>query len=129
MAFETPNWANKTVLIAEDEILGRKYLEKVLKPSQIKIIFAKDGQEAIDKFNEFPGINLILMDLKMPGKDGYAATTEIKSIKPDLPIIAQTAFAFLQDKEKALDVGCDEYLTKPLTRAILYDKMIKYLGK
>jgi len=128
MAIDIPNWADKTVLIAEDEILGRKYLEKVLKPSQAKLIFAKNGLEAIEKFNEFPSIDLVLMDLKMPLKSGYEAAAEIKTINPHMPIIAQTAFAFHHDKEKALESGCDEYIAKPITRADLYSKMIKYLG-
>ncbi len=128
MKHEFPNWADKVVLVAEDEILGRKYLEKVLKPSQVKLIFANDGQEAIDKFKSFEEINLVLMDLKMPLKNGYEATKEIKSIRPDVPIIAQTAFAFQQDEQKALSAGCDDYLTKPITRVKLYSKMRKYLG-
>jgi len=128
MKHEFPNWADKVVLVAEDEILGRKYLEKVLKPSQVKLIFANDGQEAIDKFKSFEEINLVLMDLKMPLKNGYEATKEIKSIRPDVPIIAQTAFAFQQDEQKALSAGCDDYLTKPITRVNLYNKMRKYLG-
>ncbi len=128
MKQEFPNWADKVVLVAEDEILGRKYLEKVLKPSQVKLIFANDGQEAIDKFKSFKEINLVLMDLKMPLKNGYEATKEIKSLRPDIPIIAQTAFAFQQDEQKALSAGCDDYLTKPITRVKLYSKMRKYLG-
>ena len=126
---DTPDWADKVILVAEDEILGRKYLEKVLKPTRVKIIFANDGQEAVDKFKAFDEINLVLMDLKMPLKNGYEATVEIKSLKPGVPVIAQTAFAFLQDEAKAMEAGCDEYLSKPLTRTKLYNKMIKYLGR
>jgi CheY-like chemotaxis protein len=129
MKKNAPNWADKVVLVAEDEILGRKYLEKVLKPSQVKLVFAHDGQDAIEKFKSIPEIDLVLMDLKMPLKNGYQATSEIKAIKPNIPIIAQTAFAFQQDEQKALEAGCDDYVTKPITRATLYAKMIKYLGE
>jgi len=65
------------------------------------------------------------MDMKMPVLDGYEATRRIKAIKPDLPIIATTAYALPGDKEKALEAGCDAYISKPLRKAELFEKIEK----
>lgn len=73
---------------------------------------AINGSEAVELCLMMPDISLVLMDVKMPVMDGYEATRLIKQLKPDLPVIALTAFAFAGDKEKALDSGCDNYLSK-----------------
>jgi len=74
-----------------------------------------------------PNIDLVLMDIRMPVMDGIEATKLIKQIRPDLPIIAQTAYAFSEEKNKILSIGCDEYLSKPLENNKLNALINKYL--
>jgi CheY-like chemotaxis protein len=73
------------------------------------------------------GVDLILMDLKMPGMDGFVATHLIKAEMPELPIIALTAYSLAEDKSKALEAGCDSVITKPVDRSILYNEISKKL--
>jgi CheY-like chemotaxis protein len=68
------------------------------------------------------------MDINMPEIDGYEATREIKKFMPDLPIIAQTANAVEGDKEKVLEAGCDDYISKPIKKEVLWAKIEKHLG-
>jgi len=107
----------ETILIAEDEEINYLYIETLLREIlNIKciILHAKNGQEAIDICKNNNEITLILMDVKMPIVDGFVATREIKNFRPNLPIIAQTAYATPDDVEKAMKVGCDGYLSKPI---------------
>jgi PAS domain S-box-containing protein len=104
------------ILIAEDDYISYIYLSKVLKASDYNLILAENGQLAVDIIKTNPDINLVLMDIRMPVMDGYAATKQIKSIRPDLPIIAQTAYAFNEEREKILTTGCDDYLSKPIDK-------------
>lgn len=122
-----PNWKNKTVLIVEDDPVTRIFLEKTLR-NITQLIIVKNGSDAVDMVKSDPTVDLILMDLKMPVKTGFEATEEIKSIRPELPIIAETALAFPQDKRKAKEAGCDDFIAKPIEVDILFDKMLKFLG-
>ncbi len=113
----------KTILIAEDDKHSFELLEMYLKPWKTKILWAKDGIEAISLFTLNKHIDLILMDIKMPVLSGYDATKEIKSMMPDLPIIAQTAYAINNEAESALEAGCDDYISKPIDWKNLVEKM------
>ncbi len=119
---------NKTLLIVEDDESSFEYLLAITKALKTKIIWAKDGQEAIDVCRKQTNIDLILMDIHMPVLNGYDATKVIKTINPNLPIIAQTAFAIAGDKEKAIAVGCDDYISKPIKKEILLKLINKYVG-
>ncbi len=124
-----PNYyPGKTILVAEDEDSNYELLEVLIKLTSARVIRAKDGQEAIDLCKTVPEINMVLMDLKMPGTTGYQATIEIKKIRPGLPIIAQTAYAMPGDRSKALEAGCDDYLSKPIKKQPLMEKIEKFLG-
>ncbi len=105
-----------TVLIAEDEAVSQLVLEMYLKSENITTLIAVNGQEAVILADHHPEINLILMDLKMPVMNGYEATALIKKIRPELPIIAQTAFTSKEEKQKAQDAGCDAFISKPINR-------------
>jgi len=120
---------NITILIAEDEDYNFLYLSEILKRYHIHTLRAVNGKEAIDLVKEGQQIDLILMDIKMPEVDGYEATQIIKSINPLIPIIAQTAYAMADDKLKALEAGCDNYLSKPIHREDLIATLSKYLSK
>ena len=109
------NWSDKIILIAEDEIMNYLYLEEALRETQAKVIWSKNGQEAVEKVvaEKIP-FDVILMDVKMPIMNGYEATKIIKKYKPEIPIIIQTAYAMQNEKQKGYDAGCDEYLEKPI---------------
>jgi len=104
----------KTVLIAEDEQSNFDFLKILFTRMNIRVLWAKDGLEAVNICKSDPTINLVFMDIKMPFMNGYEATRMIKSIRPELPIIAQTAYAMTSDKLEAGKAGCDGYLSKPI---------------
>ncbi len=109
------DWSDKTILIAEDDDMNYNYLLKIFARTKANIIRANNGKEAYDvmKKPESSDINLVLMDIQMPIMDGYESTTEIRKINRRTPIIAQTAFAMSGDRQKCLEVGCNEYISKP----------------
>jgi signal transduction histidine kinase/CheY-like chemotaxis protein len=122
------NWNKKTILIAEDEHDSFILLQTILKRTNINIIHAKTGKQAIEYFENEKNIDLILMDIQMPEINGLEATEKIKSIKSDIPIIAQTAFALPGEKQKCVETGCDSYITKPINRTTLLTLLASYLG-
>lgn len=103
-----------TILIAEDEYSNFRYLEAFLKGYDYKVIHAKNGREAIDIAAQSTRIDLVLMDLRMPGIDGYQAFEEIRKLRSELPIVAQSAHALAEDEQKVLELGFDGYLSKPI---------------
>lgn len=126
MISNTFKWNNKTILIAEDEDSNYRYLEMVLTKTKAKIIWAKDGIEAINLCKEHEP-DLILMDIKMPNMDGLEATREIKKTHPEIPIIAQTAFAMENDERLSLEAGCNSYLSKPIKANKLIETLSTFL--
>ncbi len=91
-----------------------------------EIIYARNGQEAVEKFRENPGIALVLMDIKMPVMNGLEATREIKSMDKTVPVMAITAYALSGEEYLAREAGCDEYITKPVHVDMLMQKIQKY---
>lgn len=120
------NWSKKTILIAEDEDSNYRYLEMVLNKTKVSIFWAKDGLEAIELCEEHEP-DLILMDIKMPNMDGLEATREIKKTHPEIPIIAQTAFAMENDERMSLEAGCNSYLSKPIKASALLEALSTFL--
>ena len=120
-------WKGKTILIAEDEIVNYMFLEVLLEETGAVLIHAADGRLAIDTVESNPEIDIILMDIKMPNVNGLDATKQIKAIRPQLPIIAQTAYAMQDDEYKALQAGCNAYISKPIDANKLINLMKKYL--
>ena len=117
------------ILIADDESLNHLYYREILDDNTYDIIFAENGIEAISSFKEHKDkINLILMDMKMPDMDGFTATAEIRTFDIKIPIIAQTAYAYRDDYQKALDAGCNDYISKPIHEEELNEKIKKLLG-
>ena len=121
------DWSDKTVLIAEDVNDNFLFLKTYLRKTKINVLWAKDGQEAIDMCLNDQTIDIVLMDIRMPNVDGYEATTEIKKTQPKMPVIAQTAYALNSDYQKVFDSGCDDYITKPILGTSLLDKMAVFL--
>ncbi len=126
MITNTYKWSNKTILIAEDEDSNYRYLEMVLNKTKAKILWAKDGLEAIDLCKQYEP-DLILMDIKMPNMDGLEATRMIKKTHPEIPIIAQTAYAMENDEHLSLEAGCNSYLSKPIKANKLLEVLSTFL--
>jgi len=117
----------KSILIAEDEEINYLFLDELLRASKAIVFWAQNGQEAVDIMLQHPEIDLILMDIKMPKLSGYEATRIIKENNSTVKIIATTAYAFIEDKEKALSVGCDSYVSKPINVKVLVNEIRKAL--
>jgi PAS domain S-box-containing protein len=115
------------ILIAEDDEANSSFFKMVLVKNSFSYLLACNGREAIELCGTHPEISLILMDIKMPVMDGLEATRKIKEFRKDLPIIGVTAFAMTGDKEKALEAGCDEYLTKPVKPEYLLSAINKLI--
>lgn len=111
---ELKDWSNKTILIAEDDEISYKYLNLILtRKTRVNILWAINGQMAIDFCRQNNHIDLVLMDLQLPVLDGIEAIKQIKGFKPSLPIVVHTANAYGEECEKCFEAGCDEYITKP----------------
>ena len=112
-----------TILIAEDDAVSTLLLKRNLKGENLSILCAENGWEAVELVQHHPEINLVLMDLKMPIMSGYEATKLIKEQRPDLPIIAQSAFTGKEERQKAKEAGCDAFITKPINKSELLEKI------
>jgi signal transduction histidine kinase/CheY-like chemotaxis protein len=121
------NWDKKIILIAEDEHDSFILLQTILKRTNVNIIHAKTGKQAIEYFENEKNIDLVLMDIQMPEMNGLEATEKIKSIKSDIPIIVQSAFALPGEKQKCIETGCDNYIAKPINRMALLTLLASYL--
>lgn len=117
-------WPGKTILIVEDENSNYKYLEALLR-NKVKLLWTNNGIDAVQMSNELP-IDLILMDIKLPKMDGFEATRLIKKNKPDVPIIAVTAYAMDVDRRQSIEAGCDNYISKPFKMEELFSLINKY---
>jgi two-component system, cell cycle response regulator DivK len=116
------------ILIVEDVESNYLYLHAVLSKLNTQLEWVKNGLEAVNFVNANPHVDLIMMDLQMPEMNGYDATREIKKNHKNVIIIAQTAFAMSDDRSKALEAGCDDYLAKPIRSKDLLETVKKYLS-
>lgn len=114
------DFGGATILLAEDDNINKMLLQKALQNANARVLVAINGAEAVEKVRQEMSIKAVLMDIKMPVMDGLDATKAIKLLYPKMPVIAQTAYAQMTEKEKAFQVGCDAYLTKPINIAVLY---------
>jgi len=121
------NGEGKTILIAEDEINSYAYFEEILSASKVNILHAWNGSEAVEFVKNNSDISLVLMDIKMQEIDGYEALRIIKKIRPNLPVIAQTAYALNIDRTHSLEVGFDNYISKPIAKNALIELITGYL--
>lgn len=123
------DWSGRTFLLVEDEEANHLLIASYLKKTGVKLIWARDGREAIDMVVEYPELSLVLMDIKLPELDGYEATRQIKSLRPDLPVIAQTAYVMANEKGLVLQAGCDDLIIKPIRLNELLASCLRYIGK
>lgn len=127
MRYQNMSKTTKYILIAEDNEINYLYLKQLLSSIDAKFIWVKNGIDAIEQVKCNHEIDIVLMDVKMPEMDGYEATRTLKKIRKDLPVIAQTAYAFESDREKAIQAGCDDYISKPINRERFVEMVMKYL--
>lgn len=119
--------AGRKILVAEDVESNFILLNSLLKPTGATIMWAKDGKEAVDMVAQNPDLELILMDIRMPVMNGFEATRKLRERNCKIPIIAQTAHAFEQDKEEALESGCEDFIAKPINPSSLMKKISWHL--
>jgi PAS domain S-box-containing protein len=130
LAIETTkfNFTNKTILVVEDDYYNAIYLNEVLAEVGLKILQTEYGKKAVEiSLNQ--QVDMVLLDIRLPDIDGYEATRIIKQGKPDIKIIAQTAYASKEDRQRALNAGCDDYISKPVKIDMLLEMVNKYLLK
>lgn len=118
-----------TILIVEDYLVNFLFIDAIFSDYGYTILHATNGVEAIELCKSYENIDIILMDIKMPVMDGYEAAKQIRIIRPNIPIVAQTAFAMLEDKEKIEQSGFDGYITKPIRRNELIEMVQKTIRK
>ncbi|MBF02689.1 MAG: histidine kinase [Flavobacterium sp.] len=120
------------ILIAEDGDVNFLFLKTVLtKMPEFNFVIhrAENGRKAVDICEENTQIELVLMDIKMPIMDGYEATQKIKKIRPKLPVIAQTAYSTEEDIKKAIEAGCDDFISKPIDKNVLKPILSRFIFK
>jgi PAS domain S-box-containing protein len=125
---KTYSLTNKTILIAEDDEHNLYFLSEILNEIGANIISVTNGVDAVEICKQNDSIDIVLMDIKLPKINGLDATKEIKKFRKKLPIIAQTAYAFSVDADRAIESGCDAYLSKPIDSAELIKTIAKFIG-
>ena len=117
------------ILIVEDDEGSAVLITIAVRKFGKEVIKVRTGIEAVEACRNNPDFDLVLMDIKMPGIDGYEATRQIRQFNKDVVIIAQTAYALTGDREMAIEAGCNDYITKPIKKDKLSELMMKYFKK
>mgnify|MGYP002638941143 FL=1 len=120
---------NLKILIVEDDEASELFLSTALKMPEEAVFIAINGIEAVEICRNNPDIDLVLMDMRMPEMDGYEATQQIREFNKDVIIIAQTAFGLSGDRQKAMDAGCTDYISKPVDITLLKALIRKHSKK
>jgi CheY-like chemotaxis protein len=121
------NWSKRKCLLVDDNKDVLLYLNRVLLDTGINILSARSGSEALEIVRKVPDLDVVLLDMQMPGMNGIETTKEIRRIRRDIPIIAQTAFIFEDDKDIILEAGCDACLIKPIRKDHLLTVMSSFI--
>jgi CheY-like chemotaxis protein len=117
----------RKILIVEDDFSSRLYLNKILEKTGVILLNSVDGSEAVSITLTNPDIDIILMDLQLPVMDGYTSAKKIREFRKNIIIIAQTAYGLLDDREKIIEAGFDDYIIKPILSKNLIEKILMYL--
>lgn len=121
---ENETLKGRKILIVEDDLSSKLYLNKILEKTGAVLLNAGDGQEAVNITRENPDIDIILMDIQLPVMDGYESAEKIREFRNNIIIIAQTAYGLMGDTEKIMDSGFNDYIIKPILSQNLIDKMV-----
>jgi len=123
------SWQGKQVLIVEDEPTNMEFLRLVLRKTQVSITPVPSGEILRGLYKNLEQYDLVLLDVRLPDASGWELAGEIKAIRPELPVIAQTAFAMASDRQKSLAAGCDNFISKPINKTTLLNMMEEFLGE
>ncbi len=124
----TYDWTDKTILIAEDDMFNLIILEETLKETNVKIIKAENGIEAVETYKKHKDIiDIVLMDIQMPKLDGFEACKQILEFDKSAKIIAQTAYANKEENDKIVEIGCVDSITKPIENDVFFETIDKYI--
>lgn len=123
------NWEDKNILIVEDDNASFIYVSETLKVFRPNITRCLSGLTAFYRCMDYPAPDLVIMDIKLPELNGYDSTRLIKKFQPQIPIIALTACAMTDERQRGLNAGCDYYVTKPVLPETLIDIVGYYLGQ
>ena len=119
------NLKGKTMLVVDDVDINIELIKEILDGTNMNIVEAHNGQQAINSCLNDKSIDIVLMDIQMPIMNGYEATRQIKRVRPDLPIIAQTAYAFAEDISKSMAAGFNDYIAKPFDQTKLLEIIVR----
>ena len=114
------------ILIAEDDLASEVLISRFLRRNSMELLNVRNGIEAVETALRHPDIDMILIDIQMPGMDGYEAIRQIRQFNKNTIIIAQTAFGLSGDREKAIAAGCNDYMVKPIVKDVLFALIQKY---
>ncbi len=118
--------AKKTILIVDDDSVAIFLFKELIEPTGANVVTVFDGCSALEVIKKQP-VDLVLLDLKLRDCTGYSMLEKIRKLNSHIPVIAQTAYAMVEDCQKCLDAGFDDYLSKPIISGNLYSKLTKYL--
>jgi PAS domain S-box-containing protein len=121
------NWKNKKILLVEDDEYNSEYLVEVLRETGIQVVLVGNGYDAIDMVKRDKSFNLVLLDIRLPDIEGFEVAIEMKKDQPDLPIIAQTAYASENHRLKSMEAGCNDYIAKPIQQDDLLSLIARYM--
>lgn len=113
----------RKILVVEDDFSSKLYLNKILEKTGAVLLNAGNGMEAVEIARKNPDLDFILMDIQLPVMDGCSAARLIRQFRPNIIIIAQTAYSLSSDKEKILNSGFNDYIIKPILSVPLIEKM------
>jgi CheY-like chemotaxis protein len=122
------DWSHYTILIVEDDMASKLYFETILESSNINMIHVNNGIGAFAECLRNDNIDVVLMDLKIPGLDGFETTRLIKKYRPTIPVIGQSAFAADFIKDRCLQFGCSDFISKPIIPHELYSVLKAYIS-
>ena len=121
------NWSSKKCLLVDDNKEVLIYLKRILADTGINVVKAYSGPEALKIISSDEAIDLVLLDMQLPGMNGIETTMHIRNMRKDLPIIAQTAFIFEEEKDTIIQAGCDACLLKPIRKEQLLSVMSSFI--
>jgi len=120
-------WERRQILLVEDEESNMEFLKTILRRTGASLVPAYNGRQVRDHYQDLSKFHLVLLDVRLPDATGWDLAREIKAIRPDLPLIAQTAYAMTTDRQKSEESGCDNYISKPIKKEVLLSIMAEYL--
>lgn len=126
--FMEHDFVDKTILVVEDEEDSRYLFEKTLKRTRADVLYVNNGVAAVNMIKCKPNIDIVLMDIRLPLMDGLMATSLIKGLHPNMPVIIQTAYEMIYARDEAIKCGCDEFISKPIHSRTLLSLLEKHLN-